>query len=121
MKDKAREEELQIAETKMVMSDNIEKVLDRGEKIELLVDKTEQLRFTADNFSKSGKKLRRHMWCQNLKMKVSIDKGQVAASQRASRPEILGAPQEMARTLGDLVMHSLSPTQTTHRLPTTTG
>ena len=47
-------------------------MLARGEKIELLVDKTEQLRFTADNFSKSGKKLRRHMWCQNLKMKVIL-------------------------------------------------
>ena len=62
----------QVAEVKSVMIDNIEKVLDRGEKIELLVDKTEQLRFTADNFSKSGKKLRRHMWCQNLKMKVIL-------------------------------------------------
>ncbi|KAJ8530722.1 hypothetical protein K7X08_023603 [Anisodus acutangulus] len=34
----------QVSEVKGVMMQNIEKVLDRGEKIELLVDKTENLR-----------------------------------------------------------------------------
>ncbi|KAL5664756.1 hypothetical protein ACJX0J_024864, partial [Zea mays] len=34
----------QVSEVKGVMMENIEKVLDRGEKIELLVDKTENLR-----------------------------------------------------------------------------
>ncbi|KAK8485639.1 hypothetical protein V6N11_037893 [Hibiscus sabdariffa] len=34
----------QVSEVKGVMMENIEKVLDRGEKIELLVDKTEDLR-----------------------------------------------------------------------------
>ncbi|CAD6205294.1 unnamed protein product [Miscanthus lutarioriparius] len=34
----------QVSEVKGVMVENIEKVLDRGEKIELLVDKTENLR-----------------------------------------------------------------------------
>ena len=32
-------------EVKNIMVDNIEKVLERGEKIELLVDKTDNLRF----------------------------------------------------------------------------
>ncbi|RWV85753.1 hypothetical protein GW17_00052430, partial [Ensete ventricosum] len=35
----------QVSEVKGVMMENIEKVLDRGEKIELLVDKTENLRY----------------------------------------------------------------------------
>eukprot|EP00249_Psilotum_nudum_P004703 c18203_g2_i1 orf=2-571(-) len=35
----------QVSEVKGIMMENIEKVLDRGEKIELLVDKTENLRF----------------------------------------------------------------------------
>ena len=35
---------------KEIMMDNIEKVLDQGEKIEVLVDKTEALGFQADNF-----------------------------------------------------------------------
>lgn len=36
---------LQVSEVKNIMVDNIEKVLERGEKIELLVDKTDNLRF----------------------------------------------------------------------------
>ena len=34
-----------VDEVKNIMVDNIEKVLERGEKIELLVDKTDNLRF----------------------------------------------------------------------------
>ncbi|GAB2276896.1 hypothetical protein Dimus_011607 [Dionaea muscipula] len=60
----------QIAEVKGVMIDNIEKVLDRGEKIELLVDKTENLQFQADSFQRQGRLLRRKMWFQNLQMKL---------------------------------------------------
>ena len=37
----------QVSEVKNIMVDNIEKVLERGEKIELLVDKTDNLRFQA--------------------------------------------------------------------------
>mmetsp|Transcript_35574 Transcript_35574/g.42843 ORF Transcript_35574/g.42843 Transcript_35574/m.42843 type:complete len:253 (-) Transcript_35574:708-1466(-) len=62
----------QVQEVKNIMMDNIEKVLDRGEKIELLVDKTEELRFKADNFHKTGKQLRRKMWWNNLKMKMAF-------------------------------------------------
>ncbi|KAF5480953.1 hypothetical protein F2P56_001654, partial [Juglans regia] len=39
----------QVSEVKGVMMENIEKVLDRGEKIELLVDKTENLRSQVSN------------------------------------------------------------------------
>ena len=35
----------QVDEVKNIMVDNIERVLERGEKIELLVDKTDNLRF----------------------------------------------------------------------------
>ncbi|PPD98853.1 hypothetical protein GOBAR_DD04121 [Gossypium barbadense] len=60
----------QITEVKGIMMDNIEKVLDRGEKIELLVDKTENLQFQADSFQRQGRQLRRRMWLQNLQMKL---------------------------------------------------
>lgn len=62
----------QVSEVKGIMMENIEKVLDRGEKIELLVDKTENLRFQADNFQKQGKQLRRKMWLQNMKVKLVV-------------------------------------------------
>ena len=42
--DKVSKVQQQVSEVKEIMMDNIEKVLDRGEKIELLVDKTENLR-----------------------------------------------------------------------------
>ncbi|KAM7268689.1 hypothetical protein ACFE04_010855 [Oxalis oulophora] len=61
-----------ISEVKGIMMDNIEKVLDRGEKIELLVDKTENLQFQADSFQRQGRQLRRKMWLQNLQMKLMI-------------------------------------------------
>eukprot|EP00854_Cymbomonas_tetramitiformis_P005990 gene5989-7199_t len=62
----------QVADVKDIMMENIEKVLDRGEKIELLVDKTEDLRFKADNFYKTGRQLRRKMWWDNVKMKLLV-------------------------------------------------
>uniref|UniRef100_A0A6M2EES2 Vesicle-associated membrane protein 727 n=1 Tax=Populus davidiana TaxID=266767 RepID=A0A6M2EES2_9ROSI len=65
----------QITEVKGIMMDNIEKVLDRGERIELLVDKTENLQFQADSFQRQGRELRRKMWLQNLQMKLMVGGG----------------------------------------------
>eukprot|EP01018_Ginkgo_biloba_P032974 Gb_02575 [translate_table: standard] len=62
----------QVSEVKGIMMDNIEKVLDRGEKIELLVDKSENLRFQADNFQRQGRQLRRKMWLKNFKVKLMV-------------------------------------------------
>ncbi|XP_042482757.1 vesicle-associated membrane protein 727-like [Macadamia integrifolia] len=62
----------QITEVKGIMMDNIEKVLDRGEKIELLVDKTENLQFQADSFQRQGRQLRRKMWLENLRFKLIV-------------------------------------------------
>ncbi|CAL9768866.1 unnamed protein product [Musa acuminata subsp. burmannicoides] len=62
----------QITEVKGIMMDNIEKVLDRGEKIELLVDKTESLQFQADSFQRQGRQLRRKMWLQNIRFKLIV-------------------------------------------------
>ena len=69
---KASQVAAQVAEVKSVMIDNIEKVLDRGERIETLVDKTETLQHASKDFARSGKKLRNHLWWQNLKMKLII-------------------------------------------------
>ncbi|XP_004296647.1 PREDICTED: putative vesicle-associated membrane protein 726 [Fragaria vesca subsp. vesca] len=62
----------QVSEVKGVMMENIEKVLDRGEKIELLVDKTDNLRSQAQDFKQQGTKMRRKMWFQNMKMKLIV-------------------------------------------------
>ncbi|BBG92323.1 vesicle-associated membrane protein 726, partial [Prunus dulcis] len=62
----------QVTEVKGVMMDNIEKVLDRGEKIELLVDKTDNLRSQAQDFRTQGTKMKRKMWFQNMKIKLIV-------------------------------------------------
>lgn len=47
-------------------------MLERGEKIEVLVDKTEDLQNQAQRFQVQGRNLRNKMWWQNMKVKVRI-------------------------------------------------
>jgi len=58
----------EIDEAKQVMVKNIDKVLERGEKIEVLVDKTEELHSQSISFKSKSTKLKRKMWWQNAKM-----------------------------------------------------
>ena len=51
----------QLNEVKDIMVENIEKVLQRGEKIELLVDKTEALSQSAKRFQTQSKSLKNVM------------------------------------------------------------
>mmetsp|Transcript_30779 Transcript_30779/g.68203 ORF Transcript_30779/g.68203 Transcript_30779/m.68203 type:complete len:253 (+) Transcript_30779:119-877(+) len=61
-----------VNDVKDVMMENIEKVLERGDKIELLVDKTDALQNHAEQFQKKGRQLRRHMCWNNFKMKLIV-------------------------------------------------
>lgn len=62
----------QVDEVKDIMTQNIEKVLERGEKIEILVDKTEELSTSAQSFQKSSTKLKNQMWWKNKKWTLVI-------------------------------------------------
>ncbi|XP_076940016.1 vesicle-associated membrane protein 722-like isoform X1 [Bidens hawaiensis] len=62
----------QVTEVKGVMMENIVKVLDRGENIDILVDKTADLRTQAQGFRENGEQLRRKMWWQNMKIKLIV-------------------------------------------------
>merc|ERR1719276_453145 len=57
----------QIDEVKDTMVQNIEKVLERGEKIELLVDKTDRLNQQAFRFEATGRNLARHMYWRRIR------------------------------------------------------
>jgi vesicle-associated membrane protein 7 len=57
----------QLDQVREVMVENIDKLLERGEKIELLLDKTEDLNMHAGKFQKQSKKLHYKMWCRNMK------------------------------------------------------
>mmetsp|Transcript_14971 Transcript_14971/g.40963 ORF Transcript_14971/g.40963 Transcript_14971/m.40963 type:complete len:149 (+) Transcript_14971:2-448(+) len=59
-------------DVKNVMVDNIEKVLKRGEKIELLVDKTDNLNQQSIRFKKHSSQLRQAMWWQNAKLMMCV-------------------------------------------------
>ncbi len=65
----------EMAEVKSVMVENIDKVLDRGEKIELLVDKTEGLSGDAFRFKKQTTRLKQQMWVKNMKMTGALCAG----------------------------------------------
>lgn len=62
----------QVGEVQKVMLQNIDKVLERGEKLDTIVDKSDNLVAQADNFAKSGRDLRNRMWWNNIKMKLII-------------------------------------------------
>merc|ERR1712038_746646 len=61
-----------VEEVKQVMVSNIESIVERGERLDLIVDKAENLSNEAVTFRQSGRRLQRRMWWQNAKMKVAI-------------------------------------------------
>jgi len=70
--DKIRKVHQKIDEVKDIMVTNIERVLERGERIELLVDKTEELNKESLNFKKKSTQLKRAMWWKNVKLMVIL-------------------------------------------------
>lgn len=62
----------QIDEVKDVMVQNIERVLERGEKIELLVDKTDQLNQQAFRFESSSRSLRRTLYWRQMRCRAMM-------------------------------------------------
>ncbi|KAL2000585.1 hypothetical protein VTN02DRAFT_2883 [Thermoascus thermophilus] len=55
-----------------IMTENIERVLERGERIDLLVDKTDRLGGNARDFRVRSRGLRRRMWWKNVKVLVLL-------------------------------------------------
>ncbi|XP_059139592.1 vesicle-associated membrane protein 7-like [Physella acuta] len=62
----------QVEEVKGVMSQNIERVLQRGDKLEDLMDKTEELEAGAASFQKTAKKIQKRYWWRNKKMTIIL-------------------------------------------------
>jgi len=62
----------EIDEVKSVMVHSIEKVLERGERIELLVDKTENLNQSAFKFKTGSTQLKHSMWWKNVKLMIIL-------------------------------------------------
>eukprot|EP00262_Sarcandra_glabra_P010522 TRINITY_DN2580_c0_g1_i1.p1 TRINITY_DN2580_c0_g1~~TRINITY_DN2580_c0_g1_i1.p1 ORF type:complete len:170 (+),score=19.65 TRINITY_DN2580_c0_g1_i1:45-512(+) len=58
----------EVSEIHTIMVDNIEKILERGDRIELLVDKTATMQGNAFHFKKQSKRLRRALGMKNAKL-----------------------------------------------------
>ena len=62
----------EIENVRGIMTENIERVLERGERIDLLVDKTDRLGEGARDFRVRSRGLRRRMWWKNAKLMVLL-------------------------------------------------
>eukprot|EP00300_Choanocystis_sp_HF-7_P019153 c20251_g1_i1.p1 GENE.c20251_g1_i1~~c20251_g1_i1.p1 ORF type:complete len:226 (+),score=41.85 c20251_g1_i1:2-679(+) len=62
----------EIDEVKNIMVSNIERVIDRGEKIDLLVGKAENLNHQAFQFKKQSTTLKHTMWMKKMKLNCII-------------------------------------------------
>jgi vesicle-associated membrane protein 7 len=70
--DKIRLVQGEIDQVRDVMVQNIEKVLERGERIEILVDKTDSLNQAAFQFKKRSTVLKRKMWWKNTRVTIIL-------------------------------------------------
>ena len=61
-----------IDEVKNIMIQNIDKILERGDKIEILVTKTDELQSNAVVFNKTAKKVKMHFLCKNLRLTILV-------------------------------------------------
>jgi vesicle-associated membrane protein 7 len=71
-KDAIRNAQQEIDDVREIMSQNIEQVLERGERIDLLVDKTDRLGGSARDFRVRSTGLRRTMWWKNVRLMVLL-------------------------------------------------
>nr|XP_039262810.1 vesicle-associated membrane protein 4-like [Styela clava] len=70
--EKVRQVQRQVGEVVGVMQTNIDKVLDRGERLEDLQDKSENLADTATDFNVRARRLQKRMWWKQMKMKICL-------------------------------------------------
>jgi len=70
--DKLSKVRKQVDELKGVMLENIDKVLQRGEKLEIMVEKSEMLEEQAKIFQKKSTEVKRHFCMQNARLIVII-------------------------------------------------
>lgn len=61
-----------IDQVRSIMIENVDKLLERGERIGLLVDRTEGLSSNATNFRKSASAARSKFWWRNVRMTALI-------------------------------------------------
>lgn len=69
---KLRRVQFQVDEVSSIMKDNIEKIMERGERLEDLEEKSDSLATNADQFWSTAKKMQSRMWWRNMRVKVLL-------------------------------------------------
>ncbi|CAB1426155.1 unnamed protein product [Pleuronectes platessa] len=62
----------QVNEVKVILTDNIKKVLERGDRLDDLVRKTDDMQASADSFQKTSTRVARKYWWKNVKLMIII-------------------------------------------------
>ncbi|KAH0828717.1 VAMP synaptobrevin-like protein [Lanmaoa asiatica] len=66
--DEVARAQAELSQVKDIMVKNVEQILSRGERIELLVDKTDNMATQATAFRRGARTVRRQMWWRNSKI-----------------------------------------------------
>lgn len=70
--DQLRQVESHVNETKQILSQNLDRLTDRGERLHLLVDKTENLCETSISFKNTSREIARKYWWKRVKFIVVL-------------------------------------------------
>lgn len=70
--DKIKKVQTEVSELKEVIINNIDKVIERGEKIEVTSEKAENLNRGAGRFKDGARNLRRKLWWKNVRYGCAI-------------------------------------------------
>lgn len=70
--DRLREVESHVNETKQILSQNIDRLTDRGERLHLLVDKSENLCETSISFKNTSREIARKYWWKRVKFIIVL-------------------------------------------------
>ncbi|GLJ43208.1 hypothetical protein SUGI_0897020 [Cryptomeria japonica] len=62
----------EMSQVRNVMVENIDKVLERGDRLELLVDKTANIQGNTFKFKKQARRFKNSMWWRNVKLMVAL-------------------------------------------------
>ncbi|KAF8689941.1 hypothetical protein HU200_041576 [Digitaria exilis] len=62
----------EIDQVRSVMLDNIDRVLERGDRLELLVDKTANMEGNTMRFKRQARRFRNTMWWRNVKLTAAV-------------------------------------------------
>jgi vesicle-associated membrane protein 7 len=91
----------ELAQVKDIMVQNVEQILSRGERIELLVDKTDSMASQATAFRRGARTVRRQMWWKNKRV---LGLGVLVALVRMPCLFPTGFVPEMTRAFSQVIL-----------------